>query len=602
MRLRGITLANFKSFAHETEIPLGRITALIGPNGAGKSNALYGLQKIAAIMSGGRYQPAKSDYFDDNDAAEMRLGVTFELSDIEQSVLLDRPNIKKAAALHGNLAGGMLFKHIKYIAAFAGQDLQREEAWLSIGDGKFELFARAGLAGGKYAVVSRDIDIADPKSLTLPRLVSRPHVGRLDKTSDLFGLLDHSLFPAVLELFSGLQSVPADRAMPSMVPVHQSGDLTPDGQNLPNELNDLRRAEQTEFDKHMARVTRGDPSGVEPRTVGTDLVLEVRERGLSRRSVHTDLGSGQRQTLILGWQMFRGRATIYIVKEPELHLHAERQRSILRTIRDKCEADGTQFVIETHSPVFLGGGPDERVVLVTKDTGRSSATEIVPDNVGLIRREMGITHADALHPTNILFVEGRSDLVSFQPFLGAAAPGHASSTMIYSLDGAYNVKNLGMLIRYLEAEGRRMFAILDDDDEARRLAEKLEADGLLAGNFYFLEKNIEDEFDDDLIVGAAHRMAAEAGCGFSLTAAKLRASRDKGEAVAATLQKHWNAKKCGRFSKVRLAEHVVGLAGGQVPPGIGAALRAAAAHFEAGDGRGGGSGTRGRDGRQGGRS
>ena len=601
MRLRGITLANFKSFAHETEIPLGRITSLVGPNGAGKSNALYGLQKVAAIMSGGQYQPAKSDYFDDNDAAEMRLGATLGLSDAERRALLDRAKSGILDRVPDRPVTAALFRHARYMASFKGGALHRQEVCLPAPSGKFYTFARATTKDDTCDVELRDPDSAYMENMIIPSPLSDERT-KQPPPAELFGMLDPPLSRAVQDLFGGLSTVPAGRAMPPTVPVRQSGDLTPDGQNLPNELNDLRRAEQTEFDKHMARVTRGDPSGVEPRTVGSDLVLEVRERGLSRRSVHTDLGSGQRQTLILGWQMFRGRGTICVVEEPELHLHAERQRSILRTIRDKCEADGTQFVIETHSPVFLGGGPDERVVLVTKDTGRSHATEIVPDNVGLIRREMGITHADALHPTNILFVEGRSDLVSFRPFLGAAAPGHASSTMIYSLDGAYNVKNLGMLIRYLEAEGRRMFAILDDDDEARRLVEKLEGDGLLDGNFYFLEKNIEDEFDDDLIVGAARRMAAEAGCGFSLTAAKLRASRDKGEAVATTLKKHWSTKKCGRFSKVRLAEHVVGLAGGRVPPGIGAALRAAAAYFEAGDGRGGGSDTRGRDARKGGRS
>ena len=584
MRLRGITLANFKSFADEVEIPIGRITSLVGPNGAGKSNAICGLQKIAAILSGGEYIPDKADYFDDNDGAEMRLGATLEMSDAERQALAD----------------GAPLRFARYVAAFRDGDMQRQEVRLSPGDGTFQTFARATLKGGRYDVVHTRAGSNKPSRTTVPRSASLRRRGQ-SYTAEIFGLVGGSLFPAVQGLFSGMRLVPAGRAIPDRVPARQSGGLTLDGQNLPNELNALRRAEQTEFDKRMASVTHGDPSGVEPRPAGSDLVLEAREKGLSRRTVHTELGSGQRQTLILGWQLFSGSGTIVAVKEPELHLHAERQRQVLGLIRDKAAKDDVQFVVETHSPVFLGARPGERVVLVAKDTGRSRATRIGPDNVGLIQRELGITHADALGPANILFVEGRSDLVALGPFLSDVAPDHALSTMVYSLGGAYNTKNLGMLIRYLKAEGRRMFAILDKDGEAKRMVEKLEGAGLLAGNYHFLTRNLEDEFDDDLVVEAARSMAAEAGGDLALTAAELRASRDGGEAVAAALQKHWNAKKCGNFSKVKLAERIAGLAGGRVPPGIEAALRAAVTHFEGGGGDGA-SPTAGLPGRAGGGS
>ena len=587
MRLRGITLANFKSFADETEIPLGQITCIIGPNGAGKSNALTGLEKIAAVLSGDKSPPARSDYFDNNDGARMRLGATLELSGAERQALLDR--IKPGFPRPGREppASPVLFSLVKYAATFKDNSLHRQEVQMPAASGKFYTFARATTDGDGCNVERRDLDTVHRENMTVPSGAHGDWEGQPD-ADELFRMLAPSLADAVKGLFARPSTIPAGRAIPPTVPVRQSGGLTPDGRNLPNELNDLRRADQTEFDKRMVHVTHGDPLGVEPRTVGTDLVLEVREKGLSRKAVHTDLGSGQLQTLILGWQMLRGRATLFVVKEPELHLHAERQKSILRTIRDRSRADNAHFVIETHSPVFLGTGPGERVVLVTKDTGRSRATEIVPDNVDLIRRELGITHADALSPTNILFVEGHSDLVAFGSFLRIVAPDHAVSTMVYTLGGAYNTKNLKMLIKYLEAEGRRMFVILDKNDRAKRQVEELEGADLLAGNYHFLGKNIEDEFDDDLVVKAARNMAAESGCELALTAAELRASRDGGEAVAAVLEKRWNEEKCGNFSKIKLAERIVSLSGGQVPPGIEAALRAAVAHFEGGESGGAG--------------
>ena len=594
MRLRSITLANFKSFADEVEIPLGRITCLIGRNGAGKSNALYGLEKLAAVLSGGNYQPKKADYFNDSDDAEMRLGVTLELSGVEQQALLDRPRTKSAAYSHGDLVGRPLFRMIKYVVSFRNDPKQsQEEVWLSDALGKLRLFVRASRRDNKCDIEHRNIEAINLKGPIFPDSELYTQNKPLG-TAALFGMMDNTLFPAVQRMFAGMKIIPADRTIPSKVPAIQTNGLSPDGQNLPSALNDLRRVEQIEFDKCMASVTHGDPLSVEPRTVGSDLMLEAREGGISRDTPHTDLGTGQIQTLILGLQVFSGTGTVFVVKEPELHLHAERQKQILRLIRDKSLKGDAQFVIETHSPAFLGTSPGEQVILVTKDEGRSSITEIGPDNVGLICRELGITHADALSPANILFVEGPSDIAAFEPFLSAVAPERALSTMIYSLDGAYNTRNLKMLIKYLRTEGRRMFVILDGDDEARRQVEELRGAGLLAGNYHFLEKNMEDEFDDDLVVRAARKVAAEAGGGLALTAAELRASRNKGEAVAATLQKHWDAEQCGNFSKIKLAERIVGLAGGRAPPGIEAALRAAAAYFEGSNN--GGAKTANRDG------
>ena len=580
MRLRSITLANFKSFADEAEIPIDRITCIIGPNGAGKSNAIYGLERVAAILSGEDYRPKKSDYFDDNGAVEMRLSATIELSDDEQKTLLDRPKMEPDKALNEKLVGSPLFRRVKYAVSFQNDPEQKqEEVWLSDANGDLQLFIRARARKNKCDVHHRNIEEVDMKNLNRTPLSPRDQHGPLGM-SELFGMLGHPLFDSMQETFAGIRIIPTDRAVLPSVPARQSDDVGRNGRNLPNEIYNLLRARQGEFDSLMSLVTHDDPRGVEPRPSGTDLILVAREDGLTRNTPHAELGTGQIQTLVLGIQMFGGSGAVFVVKEPELHLHAERQRQVLRLIRDRNREDGTQFVIETHSPAFLGAGPGERVILVTKDRGRSKTAEIGPDNVDLIRREMGITYTDALSPANILFAEGPSDIAAFGPFLGAVAPGHAISTMVYSLDGAHNTKNLGMLIRYLKTEGRRMFVILDENDRAKRQVEELERGGLLDGNYHFLDKDLEDEFDSGVVAKAACEMAAEAGHSLALTAADLDKSRARRKGMATALKNAWERGKCGPFSKVKLAEHMVRLSGNKVPPGIREALVAAVAHFE----------------------
>ena len=586
MRLRGITLGNFKSFAGETEIPIGQITSLVGPNGAGKSNILDAVEKIAAMLQRGKHVPTPNEFFNDEDENGMRLGATFELSDQEQLALL-KYWTKPKGFVRDEPGPSLPFRFVKYAVTLDITGNLKDEIWLSTSSNKLEQFICISRTGKGFTQFRRSIKRAAAKDAPLPPMRTSARDGSLS-LFDLFGLVDPSLITRMAETLGSMKIIGTDREIPPAVAVRESNGISTAGQNLPNELNDIPRHKQDEFDKYMASATRGDPLGVEPRTVGSDLTLEVREDGLSRQAKHTDLGSGQLQTLILGWQMFIQEGAIILIKEPELHLHAERQRQVLGLIKDKAAKDSTQFVIETHSPVFLSADPGDRTILVTKDGGRSTITEIGADNVGLIKRELGITHADAPSPANILFAEGPSDAAALGPFLKTVAPGHASSTMVYSLGGAHNTKNLKMLIKYLEAEGRRMFVILDKNDRARRQVADLEGAGLLAGNYHFLGKNIEDEFDDDLVVKAVRELATEAGGDFALTAAELRASRDGGEAVAAVLERRWNEEKCGNFSKIKLAERIVSLSGGQVPPGIEAALRAAVAHFEGGESGGAG--------------
>ena len=585
MKLSSIYLKNFRSFGGEsgggTEIPLARINYLIGPNGAGKSNLLDGLEKVSTILGGGEYEPGPADYFNNDTDLAMQLGATIELSMEERLHLLIQLNMEPLAVEMDDLHNLPILRLLRYYVTFVNGKKQDERVLATIDDKSFHTLSLAYKKGGSSVSNTRNLKMIDLHNISLSKVYQNTQRG-FPHTNDVIEQVDATLPEMIRAHFSGLRNLNIDRKIADSVPPRESAGLSTDGRTLPTELAGLNRDEQIKFDEYMKQITHGDPESVEPRMRGSAFVLETKETGLARRGTHADLGSGQEQSLILGWHLRNPPNSIFIVKEPELHLHPERQKQILRQIK-QSDSD-LQFVIETHSSVFMGAGRDERVILVTKDAGRSSATKIPPDNVGLIRRELGITYADAIRPANILFAEGLSDLAVFEPLLRAVAPEHAVSTMIYTLHGAHNTKNLKMLIRYLEADGRRVFVILDEDDEARSQVKELEDADLLDGNYHFLARSLEDEFDSSMVVRAAGEMAAEAGGSLSLTADELDGLREKGESVAAALKKRWNEGRCGVFSKVILAERIVELLGNDIPPGIEAALRAAVAHFGDGDG------------------
>lgn len=587
MRLHSVTFANFKSFLGEVEIPIGRITYLVGPNGAGKSNILEGIQKISSMILDNEHVARPDDFFNDDDVNGMKLGATFELSDEEQLSFFKYWTQSKKST-QADLGLNAPFRFVKYVVMLDLSAESREEIYMSTGSGKFEQFACSRRVGKQFVLDSRDREGPRIENTLLPPMDSKIYNSQIS-IGDLFSRVDTLLLTKITTMFESMKTIGTDRGIPPAVAIHESGEISPTGQNLANELNDLPRAEQGEFDRYLAYVTHGDPSGVEPRAVGPDLVLDVREEGLSRQASHADLGSGQLQTLILGWQMFRQEGSILIVKEPELHLHAERQRRMLRLLRDKCKKDDIQFIIETHSPVFLGAGPGERTVLVTKSNSRSQAEAIGPDNVGLLRREIGITHADAPYADNVVLAEGSSDLAVLAPLLRFPSSERPFSTGVFSMHGARNTNSLKMLVRYLNTDSsRRIFAVLDEGPRSERQIKNLEDAGLPSSSLYLVRGDGVDGLGDDLIVKAAREMASESGGDLQMTAQDLRKSRREGKAVAATLKEYWDEEQCRAFDEAGLAGRIIGLLGGAIPQSIEEALRAAAAHFEGVDADGGG--------------
>ena len=588
MRLHSVTLANFKSFAGEVEIPIGQITYLVGPNGAGKSNILEGVQKIGSMILNNKHISRPSEFFNNDDETDMKLGATFELSDEEQLAFFLYWT-KAMGTTQADPGADLPFRFLKCVATLDLGMIIRGEIWISTRRRNFEQLVCCRRDGNQFILDSRDREKPRSRNTLLPPIDSKTRDSPV-LLGDLFSLVDSSLLTKIGALFKGMKVIGTNRKISSAVTVHESDKISPTGQNLPNELNDLPRAEQDEFDGYMAPVTHGDPAGVEPRTIDSNLVLDVREEHLSRRTTHTDLGSGQLQTLILGWQMFRQEGVIIVLKEPEMHLHAERQKQVLSLIKGRSEKDNIQFIIETHSPVFLGAGPDERTILVTKNNGRSSIAEIGPDRVDLIRHELGITHTDALRADNLVLAEESTDLAVLAPLLRFPYSEHPFSTQVCSMHDTSNSKSLKMLVRYLQSDNhRRIFVVLDGNSGSERKIKELENAGLLSANFCLEKRDSGDGLGDELIVKAASEMASESGCDFQMTAGDLRESRRRGKAVIAALKMRWNEEQCCALDAARLAGRIIGLHGGVIPRGIEETIRVAAAYFEEDDC---GSGTR----------
>lgn len=572
MKLHSISLENFKSFRDETVIPLSQTTCLIGPNSAGKSNILRGLKTISKIVVDDDYKPEHEDYFDNDTNREMRLAVIMELSDDERKAIAARIGGKSAALSRSHL-GNWLFKRLKYKISFRSAS-KTHTVSLTSTDGNYHTFISVTQDKVSHAAQRRDIKMIK-LGKPLPEL--RPFDLRSTKIDSLLEQIDTSLAPIMKGLFSEIAHIDTHRSIPQSSDARESHAITPDGSNVLNELNNLPLDKKIEFNKFLESITGGSISSVEAIMKGSELVLEAAKPGLDRRTPRADFSSGQEQLVLLALQLFIKPGTIFILTEPELHLHARAQKQVQRRLKDASSK--LQIVIETHSPIFLGGDRDEIVLLITKSKGSSHVTPIGPDNMDVIRHELGVAHSDSLYHKNILFVEGDSEHAAFPKFMSTLGYTLAPMTAVFNLEGVGKLKHLRLLLSYFKADERRVFVILDDNKKTHSYTQKLEDDGLLNKNFFILKKNFEDAFESDMIMDAVTKIAAQHGCEFPLTADDLDDERGAGRRVDAVLEERWKGATGHGFSKVDLAKLLAELPSGDIPDGIKSALQAAADHF-----------------------
>ena len=577
MRLHAIHLKNFRSFGDEAgagiEIPLARINYLIGPNGAGKSNALAGLKRLARILVGGEYKPGPSDYFDNETNLTMELGATMELSKDERLRILNQSANKPPGVEQGKPPIRSMFSFVKYSVAFVNGEKHAEKLSATVWDGSFKTFSEAYKKGSDCVVSLRKLRMINLESMSVPDLSSSANQ-RLPSTNDIIGWVSPSLSEDIKMYFSGLRDLGIGRKIAAAVPAREAKGVSSDGGNLPAEMNGLDRDGQYEFDKHMNEITHGDPESIETDLRGSELVLQMKEDGLKRRGTHADLGSGQEQSLILCWQLRNLPKTLFIIREPELHLHPERQKQIRLQIQ---RADPSlQFIIETHSPIFLGTGNDENVLLAKKSEGCTHVARIAPESMYVIREELGISHADALYNTRVLFVEGKSEFVAFPVFWKALRPDLGPVPSLFSLDGAGNTKHLRLILEYLKDDDRRFFVILDRHDDAVSHTKNLPPALLPSDSLRILKKSFEDEFTGDQISRAANNLAKKAGLDLWLTSEELDAA-GRGGGMIKVVKRRWFEVAATPLNKADLAAELARLCGREIPAGIRAALEAAAA-------------------------
>ncbi len=247
-----------------------------------------------------------------------------------------------------------------------------------------------------------------------------------------------------------------------------------------------------------------------------------------------NLGLGTQRILqIVSNCLFQDSQRIIFIEEPELHIHPHAQRRLFEFFKN--QAGHNQFFINTHSTIFTGQSDKLSTYLVSFSNEETVVTQIKErEELKSVKYEIGAKHTDLYFYDCIVLIEGDTEESAF-PII-ADALGYdlkEEGIRLINIKGNPNAKKrkIGQFLEFMKISDVIMYLILDGGDKGvNKIVDELVKTGLVEKeNYTTWEKTFADCFSETQIIQAMNELSSEFGFKFHLTQKELKQKREEGK-------------------------------------------------------------------------
>lgn len=226
---------------------------------------------------------------------------------------------------------------------------------------------------------------------------------------------------------------------------------------------------------------------------GKEVSIDKKGDGTKRRITMALLEYKKEQSLLE-----HDTSTIYLLDEPDTHLHVKAQIEFLDTVKGFSH-NGSQVILTTHSPFIINAVSPGQLRLLENNDNRSKVRSLKQD-VNLadrVLRSLGVENTYLFFSRHIVIVEGETE----EQFLPSYFLKRFNETLSSSLVKVINCKGItnipGFARAILEIHSPENIHLLYDNDASPELSELINNLAVPDHRKYIVgEKEFEDAFSD----------------------------------------------------------------------------------------------------------
>lgn len=232
---------------------------------------------------------------------------------------------------------------------------------------------------------------------------------------------------------------------------------------------------------------------------GKEVSIDKKGDGTKRRITMALLEYKKEQALLE-----HDTSTIYLLDEPDTHLHVKAQIEFLETVKGFVE-NGSQVILTTHSPFIINSGKPKKIRLLENRNNHSKIKSIEsnPDSADIILRTLGIENTYLFFARHIIIVEGETEEKFITSYFIRAFDETLSSSLVKMINckGIQNIP--GFSTALLEIHNSENIHLLFDNDASPELRELIDRLGIPDERQYVVgTKEFEDAFTDQALYSA----------------------------------------------------------------------------------------------------